>query len=269
MITLLENEKPVEIKTWKFPGGEVGVQLKQIVNSKSMFVVRMDYETSDDIMYFLNVCDALEKQGIPKLNIVAKIPYLPYARQDRVCNAGESFALEVFVKLLSTAYFEILIVWDLHSEVATNLFDEFGINHYYNKPQWICAKALPKFDYLVAPDEGAKNKAGLHTNFLNGSSKLVTLSKVRKDGKVIYEDYAYDTIQGSVCVVDDLCDFGGTFLSLGEMLKRTQPKITSLNLYVTHGLFGKGVEELNKFYDTIYVHNLMNKSLTNSVKIIK
>lgn len=94
------------------------------------------------------------------------------------------------------------------------------------------------------------------------------MSKTRVDSKVVYVDYAYDTIKGSVCVVDDLVDGGFTFLSLAEMLKRTQPNITSLNLYVTHGLFSKGTEELKKFYDRIYVHNLMNKSVLDAVVVI-
>lgn len=200
-------------------------------------------------------------------NVTGSIPYFPYARQDRVCNSGESKALEVFVQVLSKAFCWNFRTKDVHSSVALALCDDYGIT-LINESQEDCAVDLPLFDVLVAPDKGAANKAALHKQFMWGTTGLVCLSKTRVGPKVVYVDYDYDTIKGNVCVVDDLADFGGTFLALGEMLNRTQPNITSLNLYVTHGLLGKGVDELKKLYDRIYVHNLMNKSVLDSVVVI-
>ena len=267
MITLYKNGVELPFKQWEFPGGEIGVQLSDIDNDCGiLYSVQMDYENSDDVFVFLNVCDALGECGIHIKNVLGDIPYFPYARQDRVCNKGESKALEVFIQAISKAYCDVIYTKDMHSKETMDLCETYGIG-LVNKNQDNCAGDLPLFDVLIAPDKGAENKAKEHEQVQKGA-ELICLSKTRVDSKVVYVDYAYDTIKGNICVVDDLVDGGFTFLSLAEMLKRTQPNITSLNLYVTHGLFSKGTNELKKFYDRIYVHNLMNKSVLDSVVVI-
>jgi ribose-phosphate pyrophosphokinase len=269
MITLYADEIRIEFKQWKFPGGEVGVQL--IENKQctldTQYRVEVKYENSDDIFILLNLCNALEVQEIPRVNITCSLPYFPYARQDRVCSVGESKALEVFVEVLSNMYCQDFLLKDVHSEVTLRLLREYGIN-YREYSQDMCAISLPTFDTLIAPDKGASEKAKSHYQAKLGNTEVIFMTKERKDNKVVYLDYPYNTIKGNVCVVDDICDYGGTFLALGEMLKRTQPNIASLSLYVTHGLIGKGTQELKKFYSTIYVHNLMNSSVKDEVTVI-
>ena len=266
MITLYKNGTKLEFKQWKFPGGEVGVQLSEI-EQKAKYTVQMDYENSDDVFVFLNVCDALQEFGVVMRDVIGSIPYFPYARQDRVCNSGESKALEVFVQVLSKAFCWNFRTKDVHSGVAIALCDDYGIT-LIDESQEDCAIDLPKFDVLLAPDIGAANKAAMHKQYMFGTTGLVCLSKTRVGSKVTYVDYSYDTIKGNVCVVDDLADGANTFVALGEMLKRTQPNITSLNLYVTHGLFSRGLDVLGDLYDKIYTHNLMNKGIKENARLV-
>ena len=266
MIKLFKDDIEIPFKQWKFPGGEVGVQLQDIDDS-SKYCVHMYFEGSDDIMFFLNVCDALIIAEVDYHYISAYIPYLPYARQDRVCHSGESFALEVFMYQLAQAGCLSYTFCDVHSQVALDLLDLYCVE-YSHQEQWACAIQLPEFDVMIAPDKGALSKIYDHTQVKIGNTVVVCLSKTRTAGSIVYDDYEPNSISGDVCVVDDLCDFGGTFLALGEMLKRTQPHITKLSLYVTHGLLGKGTSELKKYYDEIYAHNLMNQSLIGEVTVI-
>lgn len=105
MIKLFKNSTELQFAQWKFPAGEVGVKLPiDVQNDKySSYKVEMLFEGSDDVLVFLNVCDALAKMGVPIENVHAYIPYFPYARQDRACNTGESFALKVFISTLEQA----------------------------------------------------------------------------------------------------------------------------------------------------------------------
>lgn len=135
-------------------------------------------------------------------------------------------------------------------------------------PQWVCASNLPVFETVIAPDAGAKSKAALHTSVSSCKSNLVCLSKTRTELGIVYDDLAFENIVGTACVVDDICDGGATFISLAQMLRRTQPQMTSLNLYVTHGIFSKGFYELMSFYDKIYVSNMMFKKDYNKERII-
>jgi ribose-phosphate pyrophosphokinase len=266
MVELKIDGVTTEFKQWKFPAGEVGVQIPQInIFSKVQVFLRMP--SSDDIFVCLNILDALFRQEVNPKNIELHIPYLPYGRQDRVCTQGESFALQVFANtIVANAWFSKLVMYDAHSSASLGVFGAY-LFEIENKSQADCAKYLPRFDALIAPDKGASDKVMTHYQVSLGTP-CHTLLKTRKNGQVIYVDESYDTISGNVCVVDDICDGGATFLSLAEMLKRTQPNITSLNLYVTHGIFSKGVEELLKMYDTIYVHNNMNQSVVRSITII-
>jgi ribose-phosphate pyrophosphokinase len=264
MIKLKVDGIETAFKEWKFPAGEVGVQIPKI-NPQSNVQIWVLMPTSDDIFVCLNLIDAIGRQ-VPWTKIDVYMPYLPYGRQDRVCSFGESFALQVFADILSTVNFNQLVIFDAHSEESLTTFKRRA-TPIINKTQAECAKYLPRFDALIAPDKGAKDKVITHYQVSAFQTPVFTILKERKDGKVTYVDFPYDKIKGDVCVVDDLCDGGATFLALAEMLDRTQPNIGKLNLYVTHGIFSKGVVDLYKYYDTIYVHNLMNKMVEEAESV--
>lgn len=259
----------VPIKLWKFPAGEVGVKIEGIslIKNTVRAIIYLNDASSDSIMAAINLADACYRIR-PAIRTTLITKYLPYSRQDRVCHPGESFGLEVFIEILSQVFSEV-ITEDVHSAETDKLMLEHYIN-FDNIPQGVCASKLPGFDYFVAPDAGAMKKIGQHRQVKTGSTKVVQLPKTRKDGKVIYDDLKSGTLSGKVCVVDDLCDGGATFLSLGQMLRRTQPDMTELSLYVTHGLFTNGIAfvELYDLYDTIYVHNLMNEKFAPYIERI-
>lgn len=247
--------------TWKFPGGEVGVKLQSPNHMMDFVVIKVtEIPTSDDLMIVMNMLDSLKRTGIPSTCISLVIPYLPYARQDRVCSEGESFALKVFTDVLATnIYFRELIVWDIHSSV---IFDNPEINEnlknkVINIAQFNFLESTvdtTQYDYLIAPDAGAAKKLK--------SCNVITLHKTRLDGKVIHAELDYGILSGkNVLVVDDICDGGATFLSIAEMFERTGNKPVVLDLYVTHGIFSKGVDILKKKFNNIYSANLMNPHL--------
>lgn len=249
----------VPFKHWKFPGGETGVQLADTDEYDFSDVsIQWDFESNDEFFTVANLCDAI-RQIKDDAYIHLFMPYLPYARQDRVCNNGESFALNVFAKMLNALEFNGVTTLDAHSGVAYELIDNFN-----NIEQAICASNLPKYDYFIAPDAGAAKKIYSHrqVNLVENPTKVIVLSKTRVDGRVVYDPIMEEIPDSStVCVVDDLCDGGATFLSVADLVARQSAVWKSLDLYVTHGLFSKGVSELKACYDTIYTLNLINKSV--------
>lgn len=249
----------VPIKVWKFPTGEVGFKFlepEKIKPSGATYEVNCKFESNDDIFTALQAVDALKILGIREGRIVLRLPYLPYSRQDRVCHPGESFALQVFASILNTTGVSIDTL-DVHSEVAMQ-----EIPMLINVPQSECIwNNIPQFDYFIAPDKGSHNKAKDLLQVWDDTSNLVTLNKQRIGSTIKYMDYEYDTIKGSACIVDDLCDGGGTFLACAEMLRRTQPNLTELSLYITHGFFTAGIDKLKENFDNIYVCNLMSKDI--------
>ena len=59
-------------------------------------------------------------------------------------------------------------------------------------------------------------------------------------------------------IVDDICDGGRTFLEAAKILK--EETTGKLFLYVTHGIFSKGIDELLEHYEHIYCHHVLDDS---------
>lgn len=257
--------KPYGFKHWKFPGGEIGVKLdpEWLAHPKDRPLIPtiehrglVDHE---ELFIIMNLCDAIARvtQSRDKNEpVYLDMPYLPYSRQDRVCHPGESFALMVFLRAIPD--YVRLVTTDVHSVVHENIR---STNKPYitEIPQTSVAFETVKkhfgADWLVGPDAGSKRKI----NRLASETFVpyVTLDKTRKDGKVHHEDLTPDTLSGNVLIVDDICDGGATFISAGQMLRRTQPRITKLGLYVTHGIFSAGLDKLYEVFDTIDCYNDM------------
>lgn len=254
-----------EFQSWKFPGGEVGVKLSEEsiflaknATSETGFCIYWKFENNEEFMIVANLQDALLKFH----NLVSLLmPYIPYARQDRVCHPGESFALSTFATMLNSLNFDSVCVFDPHSKASSSLIKNLDVI-----PQYICAADLPKYDYLIAPDAGASVKINLHrqVNDIENPTKVIVMDKERVNGKVIHKvpDNLPDLTHARICVIDDICDGGATFLSITEVLP---PMFHKPDLYVTHGIFSKGVDSLLEKYGTIYTSNLMNQSVKGRV----
>jgi hypoxanthine phosphoribosyltransferase len=58
---------------------------------------------------------------------------------------------------------------------------------------------------------------------------------------------------GNYLVVDDICDGGGTFNLLAEAFQKDPHAAKSdLSLYVSHGIFSKGIRAINDRYVNIF-----------------
>jgi len=269
-VTKFTANGPVDIpcKVWKFPTGEIGFKftdISLIIKGQSKYEINCKFESNDDIFAAIQAVDALKNLNVNSESIILFLPYLPYSRQDRICHEGEAFSLGLFAQILNSLGVTICTL-DVHSEVA------FGqIPMLENATQYECAWYLPKFGTLIAPDKGAKLKAKQHAQ-VNGYSfdktEIVCLEKQRIGSSIVYMDYEFDAIKGTACIVDDLCDGGGTFLACADMLRRTQPNLTELSLYITHGFFTAGIDKLKEKFNNIYVCNLMSKD-TDVINFVK
>ena len=235
----------ITYKMLKFTGGEIHVALQppdtcpnQMIQPEVTYTICAYITDSDDIMELLMLVDAMRRAGAKHLKLFC--PYVPYARQDRVMNPGETLGIKVFTDLINQCNFEQVEVWDVHSDVTTAL-----LNNVVNIPQEAFLEALPKKalanTILVAPDAGANKKTLKVAQALG--LEMVRADKVRdtKTGAitdtVVYCDNVGDK---NFLIVDDICDGGRTFI---ELAKKLRPLTTGkIYLYVTHGIFSKGLD---------------------------
>ena len=119
-------------QSFLFPAGEVGIKLnvnnlrfKYDNNGTVTLITRI--KTGNDLMELLLTKDAVERFVFPGTKINLFLPYIPYARQDRVCVDGEPFSLKVFANLINSCKFNSVTVVDPHSDVVGGVFDNINI----------------------------------------------------------------------------------------------------------------------------------------------
>lgn len=276
---------PVEFKHWQFPGGECGVllDLGKIHFNAAEFLIRWNYESDSEMMAIAQIVDAIRRDKFQSnAKLLLNLPYLPYARQDRVCSPGESHALKVFSAWLNSLKFDDVCVLDPHSYVAEALIENMSYRAQEEKFKEYLrhrkARGAEGYDYLIAPDAGAAKKVEkcrlAHEEVFGTTPKILVGHKVRQGDKVIVHVQCEGLDKARSCVVDDICDGGATFISLGGHIRSVcEPEI--LDLYVSHGIFSNlgnliimaGAERENTegLFDKIITPNLMNKKVSNYV----
>lgn len=263
MIELFLNDRKENILTrMTFPAGETFFKVKEEVvhmpdYSVGYFIIKWAYENDAEIFEMTNLLDYLSETFRARINVYC--PYLPHARQDRYSGVGQPHSLKTLVKIFdrfknnTTFYVE-----DLHNDNA-NILKEIDpdrdfIKNISHPEQALLAK---NYDYIICPDKGAIKRALLFAS--DCSSRVIMCEKTRdpSTGKLSNPKVILDgeSLEGKkLLIVDDICDGGGTFEMLGQELKKFSP--ARLDLYVTHGIFSKGLEAMPSI-DNFYASNRM------------
>jgi ribose-phosphate pyrophosphokinase len=225
-----------------FPGGEVHVKIlnPDEVLCRAIHIIAI-LKNSDDIFKLLVITDALKREGAT--GITLNIPYLPYARQDRVCNRGEALSLRVMCDLINSQNYEKVHISNAHSDVALAL-----INNVRHESAYVPRCAMAN-SVLVAPDSGSLKKVSSIAD-LEGIPFIRADKRRLRDGAWETTVYSEHVGNKNLLIVDDICDGGKTFVELAKKLK----PLTNgeVNLYVTHGIFSKGMVPFSGLIDKVY-----------------
>jgi len=255
MIHILNGDtKTLPHRLFKFSGGELQVQLTpvyEVYDTSKPFVFHATITSSDDLMELALVLDAVKRFFATPIKAELVLPYMPYARQDRVCAVGEALSLRVAANFINALEFDRVTVTDPHSDVTPALLNNCEVVSIVDIFQQRHRIVIPYDSVLVSPDAGASKKVLKLAQFLN--LRMIQAEKIRNPlngditGTKVHTDFLGDA---QALVVDDICDGGRTFIELAKPLSGlTNGK---LNLYVTHGIFSKGLTELLEWYDKIY-----------------
>ncbi|WES68862.1 ribose-phosphate diphosphokinase [Superficieibacter sp. HKU1] len=256
-LQLFIDNQEIALTTGIFPDGAVWLKVtgKLPESAQLMRVRAAAMRDMNDFMLLAQLVDAV-CHVTDVLVSHLELPWLPWARQDRHMVAGDSFALKVFARQLNTLGFDKVKVLDPHSDAAGAAIDNFVAI-----PQEVCLLHSPTLArqfqqqalMLVAPDAGALKKIDAVAR-ATGASEYAVLTKKRDVASGNLTGFALvsgDVKGRDVLIVDDLCDAGGTFIGSAQVLRDAGAR--SVSLYVTHGIFSKGVENLlSNGIDAIY-----------------
>nr|WP_318383336.1 ribose-phosphate diphosphokinase [uncultured Enterobacter sp.] len=247
-LELFLDNQPIALTTGRFPDGAVGLKVSQALPARAqeMRIRAAAMRDMNDFMLLAQLVEAVRHATDVVISHL-ELPWLPYARQDRHMVAGDSFALSVFASLLNTLSFTKVFLLDPHSDAAAAaihnsivIAQESGLLQSETLRGAIAAGAL----MLVAPDAGALKK--IHSvAHATGAAEYAILTKQREvaTGRLTgFALVAGDVANRDVLIVDDLCDAGGTFIGSAQVLRDAGAR--SVSLYVTHGVFSKGIENL-------------------------
>jgi ribose-phosphate pyrophosphokinase len=248
-----------DVEYLKFNAGEPHVK---VTNISSYTNVEWVFENFEEFMNLAMIVDVLNRN---KSSVALTMRYVPFARQDRATTSSQPFSLEVFCNMLKI---DELYFHDVHSEVFEKLMkgSKFDILPFkqvecFQETLDDFSQAAETYDCIISPDKGAVNKA-IEIAILE-DVPLVEATKTRDPatGALSNPQIDFGDLEvGRAIIVDDILDFGGTFVQLARAIKEQKPDV-KLDLYVTHGLFGGGIEKYKGLFENIYCYNIMNKEI--------
>lgn len=228
-----------------YPDSQVSVKILD----KRLKFVRERINSYRDLFVIKAIKEALNEEA------ELHIPCLFGQRSDRRFEENQSFDLKIICDFINSCNFSKVTIFDPHSDVSLALINN-SVKESSLQFVTTIVNANPSL-ILVSPDAGAYKKVFEYGKALN--RPVVAAMKHRDLGGTIDLSFMGD-VRGKEClIVDDLCDGGYTFWLLGQALK--EQGAAKVLLYVSHGYFSKGFDDLKKYIDHIYC--------TNSVKDVK
>ncbi len=250
------NQQPVS--RFVFGGGECQVRIAaERVDQQVQLTALL--HSANDVMDLLLTVDALRRVN-PACRIVLQLPYVPYGRQDRVCNPGEALSIQVMAGLINGLQCEQVEILDPHSEVTTALLQRCRVRTMAELVadselvNWIVDQQLA----LLAPDAGAEKKVAALAARLQRMGVNCEWFAARKQRNslsgAIDQVEVPDEVAGKrLLVVDDICDGGRTFTALARVLQAKGA--ADSYLYVTHGIFSQGLQVLQQGFKRVFCYH--------------
>lgn len=245
------------VERFSYPAGERQVRLTEdaiaMLKGVDRVIVSAILKSPEDIIDLALLRDAI--QGVTSVPCVLLIPYLPYARADRRFVDGDCEGILTFSKLLFSMSWHQIITLDVHSKRALECLPNYvnvGAESFIRQAieDFALEHGLNKLT-VILPDKGAAARYQIPSfygsNVYNIEIEQVICDKVREPetGKLL--GFSVPPITSPAIIIDDLCDGGGTFLGIGASID-----IRPLGLYVTHGIFSKGLEALKTRFSNIF-----------------
>lgn len=179
-----------------------------------------------------------------KINLL--MPYMPHARQDR--NVSDRiFTLKYFAEMINMMNFNKVLVLDPHSDVTLAL-----INRIEELDSPFAVSSKDPVATIMFPDNGAAKKYSPRYLLEAKDNPFIVGNKHRNnDGRIEKYDLM-NFVDGtkSVIIRDDICSYGGTFVSAAkELRKRGVEHITLIVSHCENNIL-KG--DVFKYIDTVF-----------------
>jgi len=214
----LANIETVQVTTKTFPDGETYIRLETPIQNHHTAIIQTTSPPQDaNLMQLAFLADAAKRNGATK--ITAVVPYLAYARQDKMFLQGESVSTETVAHMLKAAGINALITVNIHSENTLKKFP-FPAKNLTAIPllaEYFVQKGCKKA-FALAPDKGAMYIAEQAQRVLGGEAGHLDKQRDRRTGQTTQTAKNLNVTGKTVIIFDDIISTGGTIVGAAKIL---------------------------------------------------
>ncbi|MFB0543966.1 MAG: ribose-phosphate diphosphokinase, partial [Candidatus Bathyarchaeia archaeon] len=203
-----------------FPDGENYLRLRGSVKEEEAIIVQTTSPPQDrHLLQLFLMARTAKDYGAER--VVAVVPYLAYARQDKRFLEGEALSIDVVTRLIEASGVDALLTVDVHSSI---ILERFKIPAKSLSAIPLVAEYLrPRgFDraFSLSPDKGAMDLSRMGGKVLGGRYDSLEKIRDRRTGEVRIAEKALPVEGRDVVVFDDIISTGGTMALAVGLAKR-------------------------------------------------
>ncbi|TFG00337.1 MAG: ribose-phosphate diphosphokinase [Promethearchaeota archaeon] len=226
-----------------FPDGEHYIRLnledESILKGQEVIIVQSTSPSarSDQnarLLELLMIIDAVKRIGVAKITVV--VPYLAYARQDKVFMPGESEFAKAVLRILNSMEINEFYVVDIHAPAVLQELECKAVNIDSMKALADYIKSLGTEDIVVvSPDEGARERSKAFARHFGEDVPVEVFEKKRdvETGDITMSG-SLDLKNKDVVISDDIIATGGTMSKAIRIAKKNGAK--KVYAVATHAL---------------------------------
>jgi ribose-phosphate pyrophosphokinase len=230
----------LKIQLRRFPDGENKITIIGKPQKNKIVVIQSTYPPVDENL--IQTLAIISKMKEYATEIIAVIPYMGYARQDREFLPGEIVTMKVIANLFKNVGVSRIIVVDIHSII--------GLKHFKIKSKNITAipdlakyftRLKLKNPLVISPDQGGKCRAEQFAKLLKTEYIALEKQRDRKTGKIKIKSTSLNVANKDLILVDDMISTGASIIKATEFLK--MQKCGRIFIACTHALLRDNAEK--------------------------